>query len=135
MPESRVDGSAPWEWFAPRVPRRLWPGPWHLQPHLCTGVIVTCPSSRLGSLGPFVYGLVDKSNAWEGFLCFRGGFHPSKKTIHVEDPAAVKISPYDCDVVSKQMISTVGEGQTRFLQAMFMPYFSSLFNVVDCSVF
>lgn len=27
------------------------PGPWHLQPHLCTGVIVTCHSSSLGSLG------------------------------------------------------------------------------------
>lgn len=38
----------------------------------------------------------------------------------MEDPAAVKISPYDCDVVSKQIISAL-VGWTHFLHAMFVP--------------
>lgn len=49
------------------------PGPWQLQPHLCPGVAVTCHR-----WAPLFYGLVHKSDAWEGFLWFWGGFHPSK---------------------------------------------------------
>lgn len=41
---------------------------------------------------------------------------------------------YDYDVVSKQVIGALGEEQTHFLHAMFVPYFSSLFNVVGRSV-
>lgn len=99
----------------------------------------------LGSLSPVLvpgwaaWGLLSMAlwtNLMHGKVLFLfGGFSSLKKTLNpCGRPCCSQNLPYDCDVVSKQMISTLGEGQRRFLPAMFVSYFSSLFNVIDCSV-